>query len=234
MTGLRLGFANTEDVTIGAGRCRDSTNTTDMINSGTLTLLLDGGGDGSTGINKLDTGSEANDTWYAVHLIGGNGQAAQGLLSTNATSPTLPTGFTHFRRVGWVRNNGSGNLLSFIQTGEGRERVIDYNEAKNTVLILLSGGTATTWTDIVGTTLIPSTSEAAHFHLMTNAWASGWTQIRGNALAGATNAQVLINAQNKSDSDTTWLRCQAQKLQYIQSHATNTLYCYLLAYRDSL
>ena len=230
VSGLRLAWVNTEDITIGTGRCRDDTNSVDMLNSGSITVQIDA----TAGANALDAGSsEANDTWYRVYLISGAGVTTAGVLNVDGT-PTMPTGYTHKRRIGWVRNNGSGNLLDFIQTGNGRRRIVDYNEAKNTVLNLVSSGTATIWTDVVGTTLIPSTSENAQFHLMTNAWASGWTQIRGNALAGATNAQDLINANGKSSSSTAWLRCQAQKIQYIQTSATNTLYVYLLAYEDTL
>jgi|2_EtaG_2_1085320.scaffolds.fasta_scaffold26968_3 hypothetical protein len=230
VTGLRIAFVNTEDISIGSGRCRDSTNAIDIVNGGTVTVQID-----ASGANGLDTGSEASDTFYAVHLIGSRtGHATAGLLSTSATSPTLPAGYHHFRRVGWVRNNGSDNLLSFIQTGDGRRRIVDYNEAKNTVLILVSGGTATTWTDVVGTSLIPSTSENAQFYLLSNAWAAGWTKIRGNALAGAIDGQDLVRAEAAPEGNLSWLRCQAQKIQYLQTNATNTMYVYMIAYEDTL
>ena len=230
VSGLRLAWVNTEDITIGTGRCRDDTNTVDMVNSGSITVQIDA----SAGANALDAGSsEANDTWYRVYLISGAGVTTAGVLNVDGT-PTMPTGYTHKRRIGWVRNNGSGNLLDFIQTGNGRRRIIDYNEAKNTALILLSGGTATTWTDVVGTALIPSTSENAQFHLMTNAWAAGWTMIRGNALTGASDSQDLIRAEAAADGSHPWMRCQAQKIQYQSTNATNTLYVYMIAYEDTL
>ena len=230
VTGMVLAFVNTEDITIGTGRCRDDTNAVDIVNGASITVQIDA----AAGENALDAGSsEANDTWYRVYLISGAGKTTAGLLNVDGT-PTMPTGYTHRRRIGWVRNNGSGNLLNFIQTGDGRRRIIDYNEAKNTALILVSGGTATTWTDVVGTSLIPSTSENAQFYLLSNAWAAGWTKIRGNALAGAIDGQDLVRAEAAPEGNLSWLRCQAQKIQYIQTNATNTMYVYMIAYEDTL
>lgn len=66
----------------------------------------------ATGANALDTGTEANSTWYYVWLIkhGTNGTVA-GLLSTSATAPTLPSGYTHKRLIFAVRNDASGNFI---------------------------------------------------------------------------------------------------------------------------
>ena len=68
----------------------------------------------SNGVNGLDTGSEASDTWYYIWLIY-NGSTAAGLLSTSSISPTMPSGYTKKRLVGAVRNDGSGNFHAFLQ-----------------------------------------------------------------------------------------------------------------------
>lgn len=73
----------------------------------------------SSGANGLDTGSEASSTWYAIHVItNATGSLVAGLLSVSASAPTLPTGYTKFRRVGWVRNNGSSNFVAFERIGD--------------------------------------------------------------------------------------------------------------------
>jgi hypothetical protein len=56
----------------------------------------------TSGANGLDTGTIANDTWYAVWVIY-NGTTVSGLLSLSGTSPTLPSGYTYKARAGWVR-----------------------------------------------------------------------------------------------------------------------------------
>lgn len=72
----------------------------------------------SVGVNALDAGTIAASTWYSVWVIY-NGSTVAGLLSTSATTPTLPGGYTHKARVGWIRTDGTGNKypLAFKQNG---------------------------------------------------------------------------------------------------------------------
>ena len=72
----------------------------------------------SSGVNGLDTGSEAADTWYYIFMIyNPSSGLVRGLLSASATSPTMPSGYTKKRLVGAVRNDGSSNFRQFLQTG---------------------------------------------------------------------------------------------------------------------
>ena len=73
----------------------------------------------ASGANGLDTGAPANNTWYAVHIITNvSGSLVAALLSLSAGAPTLPGGYTNFRRVGWVRRNGAGNFVRFQMQGD--------------------------------------------------------------------------------------------------------------------
>lgn len=70
----------------------------------------------STGANGLDSGTVAASTFYSVWAIYNAGSATTaGLLSTSATSPTLPSGYAYQARLGWVLTDGSANLWRFIQ-----------------------------------------------------------------------------------------------------------------------
>lgn len=72
----------------------------------------------NSGANGLDTGVVAGSTWYAVYAIGNGGNTYAGLCSLSGTSPTMPTGYTFRKRLGWVLTNGPGNaLVSTIQSG---------------------------------------------------------------------------------------------------------------------
>jgi len=135
--GMVMTYVNTEDITIGVGRCMDSTNSRVIRNKATITVVIDGG----TGLNKLDAGTEATSTWYAVHVIAGPGQTTAGLLSTSATSPTLPTNYTIFRRVGWVYNHDDDNLQAFTQIGNGRTRTTYHKESTADYARPLNGAT---------------------------------------------------------------------------------------------
>lgn len=70
----------------------------------------------ASGANGLDTGSEANSTWYYLWAIGSSkgDKHPKGLLSTSYTSPTMPNGYDKkwFTRIA-VKNNGSGNFIPF-------------------------------------------------------------------------------------------------------------------------
>ena len=70
----------------------------------------------SSGVNGLDTGSEATNTWYHIYVIY-NGTTVASLLSTSATSPTMPSGYTFKKYVGAVYNNSSSNFNDFEQRG---------------------------------------------------------------------------------------------------------------------
>jgi len=68
----------------------------------------------ASGVNGLDAGSEASDTWYYIHAIY-NGTNTNGLISTSATAPTLPSGYTYSALIGVIRNDSSGDFFPFLQ-----------------------------------------------------------------------------------------------------------------------
>lgn len=72
---------------------------------------------GASGANGLDTGAMANATFYSIWVIY-NGSVTAGLISTSATSPTLPSGYTYKARVGWqLTGAASNNLNRIVQKG---------------------------------------------------------------------------------------------------------------------
>lgn len=73
----------------------------------------------ASGSNGLDVGLLATSTWYSIWVIRRSDGITAGLLSTSLASPTLPSGFTHKARVGWVRTDSSPNKypLAFKQLG---------------------------------------------------------------------------------------------------------------------
>lgn len=141
--GARLSFVSVTTVRLGESgedsSVADSTGTEVMEFTGTLDAVVSG-----TGTGGLDTGSEAADTWYAVHLIGDTtgANAPAAMLSLSATAPTLPGTHDIFRRVGWVRNDGSSDFIDFRQFGRETWRTYMWaNAAVNRTV--LSGGNAT-------------------------------------------------------------------------------------------
>lgn len=73
----------------------------------------------SSGVGGLDAGVEANNTWYYVYVIyNPTTNTYNGLLSTSSTTPTLPAGYTKYRRVGSIRNDGSSDIIRFTQKND--------------------------------------------------------------------------------------------------------------------
>lgn len=89
----------------------DSNNRAKLLSAVNLTGAIT-----SSGANGLDAGTEASGTWYYIWVIY-NGSAAALLLSTSATAPTLPSGYTYKALVSAVRNDGSSNFVGFNDNG---------------------------------------------------------------------------------------------------------------------
>jgi hypothetical protein len=118
IAGLTLSTAGSSNqFNVAAGVAADSTNV-DMLNlSATLTkttaLWVPGTG------GALDTGAIANSTWYHVFLIKNvSTQTVDVLISLSPTAPTLPSGYTRFRRIGSMKTNASAQWNFFVQNGD--------------------------------------------------------------------------------------------------------------------
>ncbi|MFM7390276.1 MAG: pyocin knob domain-containing protein [Vampirovibrionales bacterium] len=108
-------YLNTTSVTMAAGlQCLDSLRTTliSVTNATTLNLA-------STGLNGLDAGSLASNTWYFIHAILNPTTGATGYVaSTSSTSPTLPSGFTIRRLLPFTLRTevSTATLVAFIMS----------------------------------------------------------------------------------------------------------------------
>lgn len=143
INGLKLAYASATTMTVSAGRCSNSTNVNDISVGLTLNvaatqtgvLPVDAGtgavtiNTAATGAAGLDTGAMANDTFYAVYAIGdsyGNNPGSA-LISADLSSPLLPAGYDMFFRIGYVKTNGSAQILPFRQDGCGLDRWMWYD-----------------------------------------------------------------------------------------------------------
>lgn len=138
VNGMRMAWVSTTTFTVSQGFCRNSTNVND-INIGlplnvaaTQTGVLPvAAGDGAVtvdittnGAGGLDNGTLAINTFYAVHAVGdsfGN-NAGTAIISTSLTAPVLPAGYDMFRRIGFIKTDGSSLVLPFRQVGLTADR----------------------------------------------------------------------------------------------------------------
>lgn len=233
LRGSRLTWGSVSTLTIGTSGVtsvvRDSTNVYTMSWMGTLTADI-----ATSGAGGLDTGSEASATWYAVHVIGDttdtNSPAA--MLSTSSTAPTMPSGYDVFRRVGWVRNDGAMDFLKFYNTSPNE---FFYDEEIASTLLVLVAGTATAFTTIGLTTLLPPTAISVDLNTgFTSAAASRFAVIRPAGGIGVNPPTYIQNGlvtgvlsrQNEVPVSS------SQELEYKVSNADSSLSASVIGYED--
>lgn len=108
-------------VDVGSGAARSSNGLVNIQTTSTISGIIQLSGSWAPGNNqnKLDSGTRASNTWYHTFAIrktlDGSGDI---LFSTSATSPTIPSGYAGFRRIGAVRTDASGNILAFLNFGD--------------------------------------------------------------------------------------------------------------------
>lgn len=123
LTGLISGLAlanngsdATNDIDFAAGYAADSTGA-EIISCSALTKRLDASWAAGTNQGGLDTGSIANTTYHCFAIKKDSDGTGDFLFSTSATSPTMPSGYTKFRRVGSIIR-ASGAIVAFVQNGD--------------------------------------------------------------------------------------------------------------------
>lgn len=108
------------DLDITSGVCVDSSNSEFIDLASALTKQIDANwvaGNNAGGFPSTLTLSA--DTWYAVFVIKhADGTVDAGFdTSITATNLLSDSGYSFYRRIGWVRTDASSNILGFEQTG---------------------------------------------------------------------------------------------------------------------
>jgi len=168
--GLGLSKSADKIVTIAAGAARDSLNINDIALSADVAVngsvvgangvdqavlvanqqyavyVIASSNSVFTSTDALGGGPSPTPTDPPSYILSGipaplNPIPPAGLLSLSSNVvPFLPTGYDMYRRVGWVRTDGSANILQFWQYGDGEVRTYYYDAG---VKVLNAGGSAT-------------------------------------------------------------------------------------------
>lgn len=182
MQGLKTAYASASTITVAAGACLSSDGTALLKNTATKTIDIT-----TSGALGLDTGAEANSTWYYVYLIGKTDGTVSALMSVTNESVsgtiTQPTGYTLKRQLPIaIRNDGSGNFIAFNIISWPHQTTIRYQIAYGAITgtlgnsVVLDGGTATSFTDVNLASYIPPISKLAY--LKVGVYDSGTNQLR--------------------------------------------------------
>lgn len=131
----------------------------------------------SAGINGLDTGAVAANTWYYVWVVFNPTAALSAtnpgcVFSTSSSSPTMPSGYTFKKCLGANRTDGSSNFYRVRQQNNRADYVVTAGTNTAAVRIIDSGskGNATTptWVAASISNFVPPTATHIHVGLFTS------------------------------------------------------------------
>lgn len=107
-------------VTMGTGNCRDSTNQRSIPRTAPMTKALNAvwaAGNGNGGRDQAGAPA-ANETWHVFAILNDTTGATDILFSKSVAAPTLPAGFTFFRRVFSFILDASANIRQWVHIGD--------------------------------------------------------------------------------------------------------------------
>lgn len=209
---------------------KSSANLQTVLNNLTLTPSLT-----TAGVNGLDTGTSSASTWYSIWVIW-NGTTTAGLLSLSATAPTMPAGYTHKARVGWIRTDATANKypLSIIQQGRSVQYKVAAGSNVPTIPILSSGVagsiTTPTWIATAVGAFVPPT--AAAIKVAGNTTSSGLIVAPNNsfgALSSTTNPPPYLafaGANNAQSSSPGLILLESTNIYLASSGASAVITCF--------
>jgi hypothetical protein len=148
--GLQIAIASTTTATVQAGRARNSSNENDIIMSVAATLNA-----ANNGINGLDTGSLAATSFYSLYVVGDSTENNDPgvVISLSASAPLLPVGYDMYRKIGYLRTDGSSHFLAGYWSGSANERTFVYDVPLATAV---TAGNSATYAAVTLTGMVPA------------------------------------------------------------------------------
>lgn len=183
IAGLTPSWTSTTVIGVSnGGNCRDSTNAADITLSGAFTK-----GTGSwvagTGNGGLDTGTISSSSAYHWYVIKKASDGTGDLLfSLSATSPTMPSGYTYFRRIFSMKTNGSTQWTKFYSRNIGTSVMIQWDVPVEDINVTNPGTSA-----VLRTLSVPTGITVRPF-------------FRAQSTNVSTNNFVLITSPDQTDS----------------------------------
>lgn len=114
LNGFTMVRTDATTITFSTGAARDSTDTVTMEKLTFMKQYVSPWAEG----NDLGGCEDAlGDGWWHAFVIAKSDLTVDFMFDTSATSPTLPTGYTYFRRLGSFLTSG-GNIVEFSQIGD--------------------------------------------------------------------------------------------------------------------
>lgn len=115
---LVLSWSSATVFGVSTGKTFDSTVSYSLNLASAFTKSLSTWAVGTGNGGKMSAAAMANSTTYHVYLIRKDSDGSIDVgFDVSATSPTMPVGYTYFKRIGSFRTNTSAQIIKFSQHG---------------------------------------------------------------------------------------------------------------------
>ncbi len=224
----QLGYVGNTTLTVAAGQMRDSTNTNDIILSTGVTI-----NSAVNGLNGLDIGTFAASTGYNVWLIGSSGslQPTGAVLSLDTnTTPYLPLNYDMYRRIGWIKTDGSTHILKWFNYGNDNVRYYFWDA----VVTALNAQGNTSYTVAQLTHFMSPNSQLAILNWeFVPQTAGNAAQLRPTGSSSTTNIQLFGSVAAKPNSGQIIMNTSAlQVVDYATTSASDQLSLFIQGWID--
>lgn len=229
VNGLGLSWLSTTTFQVGTGACSDSSNTNDIINGSNITVSVS-----YAGINGLDAGTVANNTFYKVFLVGSSrGMKPTGILLSTGSLPAMPADYDVYRRIGYVLTNGSAQIVNFYALGAGVRQY--FYDAPITVLNAL-GNTAYTTLNLTTLLGLPPGAQIVklNYRFVPNTAGNSFV-LRPATSTSTTNVIIAAPVASQPSSGVLDINTDAaQSIAYKTTSASDALSLFVVGFEDIL
>jgi hypothetical protein len=123
LTGYTLSNSGNDDITTTAGAARDSTSTVDLV-GGAMTKQLDAAwAAGTDAGGRMSAAAIADTTYHFFAIQKDSDESIDYGFDVSPTAPTMPAGYTYFRRLGCILRESSA-IVPFTQLHDYFRRTI--------------------------------------------------------------------------------------------------------------
>lgn len=231
LDGMSLVYTGVTSITVVHGQCSDSTDINVIAFASSKLLLAS-----TNGLNGLDTGSLANNTFYAVYAVAdstlNNPSGVQ--MSLSATQPYLPAGYDMFRRIGFVLTDGSAHILPFTQRGVDLGRSMWYGDA---IATNITAGASTSFAVVTASASVPSVSAEVYLKAVLTADAGATRTAAFKAVSATSTAGQAFMSSPASTVTTASVMCPCDAsgaIDYLVSNGSAAIAISVSGYLDTL
>ncbi len=174
-----------------------------------------------------DSFPATNNTWYQVILIGDRDgvELTEIVLVPYAVGMNL-AGYTSQRRIGWIRVNSTGDIMEFGNPDSNTADRFVLWQISELEAELLTNGSATSWTVVDLSDLIPPGCRMAYINtnLVQDAALQGFTSFRTAGLGGGTSPVTNPKAHRTfAGVDGATIACSASNCFFINTNSAQEI-----------